>query len=313
MSRAVFCAAALLCSSAWATSARAKESCVIPEALKSLWPDPKEVVFQATTLHERQVFEELIPALLQAAKHGGKLPETAQKLAATVGFEIDDWSWYGQTFWTLRERKNARHGAGAYVIRTGEAAEVVLQAPHAYHDLGTGQLGAELFVCAPDDYRPRAFLTNTAHRYHGRLHERRSDPDHPADVAHNPDHLFQVATDALVRKLAHARVIQLHGFGPKESRDEDVSAVVSAGTQNPGEFQRRVAARLSSVIGDGVRLFPEQTKVLGATQNAQGRLVQAYPQARFVHIELSAPVRHALTKSAELDRLAKALFAPEGE
>lgn len=296
-----------------ATAQAAKGACMIPGEFKTLWPDPDGIIFAPTTLQEREAFEALIPSLVRASAKQKLPPDAAVAKASSIGFVIDVWDLGAETFWALREREDARRGAGAYVFRTGEAQNVVLQAPHVFFDLGTETIGAQLFTCAPEGFRPRVFLTNTAHRYKGRAGERRDDPDHPADLAHNPDHLFQVATDAVVRSVPDVRIVQLHGFGPSESKREEVAAVISAGTRSPGVLTRKVATRLTSVLGEGIRVFPDDTDRLGGTKNAQGRLLQAYPKARFVHLELSAPLRRALRGSTHMSEVAKALFAPEEE
>lgn len=293
----------------------AEEACVVPPEFKALWPDKDKVRFRPTTLQERAVFSELLPSLLKTAVTGG-LPTPDQKaLAEQADFTIDVWELHGQRFFAVREKREAQRGAGAYVLRAGAAQNVVVQSPHAYFDLGTGAIGAELFVCAPEGARPRAFFTNTAHRFKGRPGERRADPDHPADLAHNGDHLFQVATDLMARALPAVRVVQLHGFGEKanKGRKRKLSAVVSSGTDAASPYIRNVATRMTEVVGDGVRTYPDETGAFGGTQNAQSRLLQLYPNARFVHLELSANLRRKLRRADDLERLARALFAHEGE
>jgi hypothetical protein len=310
MSRSPWLALALL-PGLWTATARAEGDCMLPPEFRELWPPSSEVLFQPTTLDERQAFRALVPPLLQAARRGGELPALLRARAQAVGFALHEWSHEGERFWALVERRDARRGAGAYVLRVGEAVDVAVQSPHAYFDLGTGTLGARLFLCAPPGLRPRAFLTNTAHRFRGRPGERREDPSHPADVAHNPDHLFQAVTDLLAAGLPDLRVVQLHGFGAKDAERERISAVVSGGTRAPPPWTRKVAVRLEGVLGDGVRLYPDQTELLGATRNAQGRLLQAHPRTRFVHLELSPEVRRAMAAPDRVRALAEALFDPE--
>jgi len=285
----------------------ATPACNVDAWEKELWPRPSEVRFRPTTLSERQVFSELIPALLKAAAETTTPPDPLAKVAATVGFQLDVRRLQGEVFWVLREQPAHRRGAGAYVFRTGQATDDVVQAPHAYFDLGTGQLGLALFTCAPEGHRPRAFATNTAHRYGSRKGERRTDADHPADVAHNPDHLFQVVTDGFARALPRLRVFQVHGFSQRED-EAPLAAVVSAGTRAPTPTARTIAIRLAPVIGEGVRLYPEQTELLGGTTNAQARLLRAWPQSQFIHLELSADARRALGTPDRIGALGAALF-----
>ncbi|MDQ3264399.1 MAG: hypothetical protein M3Y59_12170 [Myxococcota bacterium] len=283
--------------------------CMPREWERQLWPHPEDVRFTATTLEERGVFSRVLPALLAAAPAGGAAePQVAADLE-TVGFLLETWRTPNDTFWVLRERPELRRGAGAYVIRTGPASSDFVQTPHAYFDSGTGVLGAQLFACPPPGTRPRLFATNTAHRFKSRPGETREEPDHPADLAHNPDHLFQWVTDLAARGLPKLRVLQLHGFASTGSRKE-LLAVVSAGSHRPSPAVRKLSGKLGTLLGSGVRLFPDQTDVFGATQNVQARLLQSYPGTAFVHLELSSEVRKSLASPAELARLGDALLLP---
>ncbi|MFL5320016.1 MAG: hypothetical protein ACJ790_10215, partial [Myxococcaceae bacterium] len=137
----------------------------------------------------------------------------------------------------------------------------------------------------------------------------KEDEDHPADVAHNPEHLFQITTDLIAQRLKHLRVVQLHGFGKSEApAREALTAVVSAGSQTPTVWVSSVATALRLQLGDGVKLFPEQTQVLGGTTNAQARLLRSYPSAQFLHLELSSDARKELVTPERLQAFAHALL-----
>ncbi|RKG85378.1 hypothetical protein D7W82_19725 [Corallococcus sp. CA049B] len=287
--------------------------CRVDARFSGLWPRADAVTFHPTTLEERTAFSKLIPALLAAAPKQKDVPPELTNVAASVGFFLETWTTPRDTFWVLRERPDGYHGAGAYVIRTGEATNDVVQVPHPYFDIGTEDIGAALFVCPPEGRAPRLFMTATAHRYKGTPGETPEDPEHAADVAHNPEHLFQTVTDLAARKLVAPHVVQLHGFGEskvQKGRTEKLAAVVSDGTRRPGRWARKVATPLEEALGPGVKLFPDGVQVLGGTQNAQARLLQSYPQARFLHLEMSSRTRKALAAPARLDRLAQILFAP---
>lgn len=279
-----------------------------------LWPRAEFVRFEATTLEERVAFEKLLPMLLRAAPQTDRVPEGAVSIADSVDFLLETWRFEGDTFWVLREKPGHFRGAGAYVIRTGVATEDFLQAPHAYFDLGTGDIGASLFLHAPAGRRPRLFATNTAHRYRSRTGEERGDREHPADVAHNAEHLFTWVTHLVARELPEVRVLQLHGFGKADHpARRGIGAVLSTGSHRAPSWIRVVAGQLTPAVGSGVRIFPEQTSILGGTRNAQAKLLQHYPRARFLHLELSAPLRESLADDGQLRRFSKALFAPGEE
>ncbi|MFB1482929.1 hypothetical protein [Corallococcus sp. RDP092CA] len=290
-----------------------QSECRVDARFSGLWPRVDAVTFHPTTLEERAVFTKLVPALLATAPKQKDVPPELTNVAASAGFFLETWTTPRDTFWVLRERPDRYHGAGAYVIRTGDATDDVVQVPHPYFDIGTEDIGAALFACPPEGRAPRLFMTATAHRYKATPGETPEDPEHPADVAHNPEHLFQTVTDLAARHLPAIRVVQLHGFGEtkvQKGRTEALAAVVSDGTRKPGAWARKVAARLEEALDPGVKLFPTGARVLGGTQNAQARLLQAYPQARFVHLEMSSRTRKALASPARLALLAQILFAP---
>ncbi|WP_164009921.1 hypothetical protein [Pyxidicoccus trucidator] len=294
---------------------RSAKGCGPDARFAGLWPAVKDVKFHPTTLEERAAFTKLLPALLKAAPERKTPPAGLEQVAASVGFRLEVWEGKQDTFWVLREKAERLRGAGAYVVRTGPATEDVVQVPHPWFDRGTEDIGVGLFACAPEGLRPRLFMTATAHRYHGNPGETPEDPEHPADVAHNPDHLFQEVTNLVARTLSMPRVVQLHGFGTAKAaagqqRDQSMTAVVSSGTRQPTAWARRVSQRLVKVLGEGVRLYPEGAQVLGGTQNAQGRLLQAYECAHFLHLELSAQARKSLTSGERLARMGHVLFAP---
>ena len=290
------------------------KGCVPDARFARLWPKVADVKFHPTTLEERAAFAKLVPALLKAAPEAKTPPAGLEKLAASVGFRLEVWEGKQDTFWVLRENAERLRGAGAYVIRTGPATDDVVQVPHPWFDRGTEGIGVGLFSCGARGQRPRFFMTATAHRYHGNPGETPEDPEHPADVAHNPEHLFQEVTNLVARTLSNPRVVQLHGFGTAKAergqRDKSLIAVVSSGTREPTTWARRVSKRLVKVWGEGVRLYPEGAQVLGGTLNAQGRLLQAYDCAHFLHLELSAQARKSLSSGERLARLGTVLFAP---
>ncbi|MBZ4422743.1 hypothetical protein [Myxococcus sp. RHSTA-1-4] len=293
---------------------RAAKRCVPDARFAGLWPRVDDVKFHPTTLEERTAFSKLLPAMLRAAPVRRTPPATLEKVAASVGFRLEVWEGRQDTFWVLREKPGKLRGAGAYVVRTGPATEDIVQVPHPWFDQGTEDIGVGLFACAPEGRRPRLFMTATAHRYHGNPGETPEDPEHPADVAHNPDHLFQEVTNQVARTLAAPRVVQLHGFGTTKAaagqRDTSLVAVVSSGTRQPMPWARQVSRRLVKVLGEGVRLFPEGVQVLGGTRNAQGRLLQSYECAHFLHLELSAQARKSLSSGERQARMGRVLFAP---
>jgi hypothetical protein len=286
-------------------------------------PGPK-ATFAETTASEHTAVAALIPKLLDGARADAPPdPLTWQREANAGGFHIEIWRVGGETYWALVEPPGKSRGAGAYVFRVGGPREtgptILLEAPHNFYDMGTGRLAAELFFAKREPRagraRPRALFTNTIHRYQLAPGDKRKRRNNPADVAHQPDHAFTVATVAFARTAGTVRVIQLHGFG---SRDEDgddgdagsMAMVVSAGDPaSSSPISAAIADALVRGFGSDVKRFPEEAKVLGATTNAQGKLLRAQPNAAFIHVEMSAAMRKRLAaEPAARAQLASALF-----
>jgi hypothetical protein len=155
-----------------------------PERVREeLWPRPSPA-FAPMAVDERAELGAIVAALARAAMTSGDLRALAAR-ARGIGFCLEIWRVRGRVFWVLREQPEQRRGAGAYVLRPGPplegAPEIVLQAPHAYFDRGTGNLAAALFLGEAGRGRARALFTNTAHRYKGRAR-----PE-PASVRPAPD------------------------------------------------------------------------------------------------------------------------------
>jgi len=194
-----------------------------------------------------------------------------------------------------------RSGSGGlYVIRLGEAENILLQAPHSFFDLGTGQLVSTMFENGPF----RAAFFNTTHRYGkaGLAPEER--PADPPDLAHLSDTRFQAATLGASEAYRDLTVIQLHGF---RSRDGEAAVVTTGSALQPAHLLTELRTLLTELMGEiGPILTGSARPELAAKRNAQGRLLSS--RSQFFHVELSKPARDALlSDSALLDRLSELL------
>ncbi len=196
-------------------------------------------------------------------------------------------------------------GRGLLILRVGEvAAPVALQAPHSFHDIGTGQLAAELM--ARSDLR--ALLVNTRHRTAASA-DATSPP--PTDVAHRADSAFHALTEGLLDALDRPLLVQLHGFGRATVPDAAVDVVASCGAADRPAARDAFVSSFSAGEPDlGVARYPDDISVLGGTTNVQGRLLLGRPEAAFVHLELSPEARKALLdEPSRQDGLRDALVA----
>lgn len=277
----------------------------VGDARDRLFAAGRKARYRRTTLIERAAVDALIPVLIDRARRGVERTRDLRLTARLGGLSVETWDVHGARYLALLERADDPRGAGAYVFRVGEkAAPVILQAPHAYFDLGTGRVAAGMFFGSRKGPRARALFVNTLHRYERGEPERSSR----ADVCRRPDHLFSLATDRALRALPGALVIQLHGFDG-ESAPDGVDMILSAGVrETPSPALAAIAERVRAEFGDGVRLYPTEVDVLGGTTNVQGRLATAH-RAGFVHVEMIKRLRDRLRKEPELRHtLARALY-----
>lgn len=277
------------------------------EAKIELWRSDLRPAWRAPTAEETAAVEFLVPELLRAAA-SRTLDPAAVARATAARLRIERWEIAGRQHLVLLEAADQRRGAGAYLFSLASppraaAPWVLWQAPHAYYDLNTGRIAAQLYFDPPPGAAPSAFFTNTLHRYTQADGRRGRAAVNPADACHNPEHLLNVATLAAARAWAGATVVQLHGFAADDDGDAvpaDVLAVISAGSADaPSPLSTAAAAALRAAFGPKVRLFPTEIGALGATTNVEMRGLREIPGARFLHVETADPLRDLLLADAD--------------
>jgi len=242
-------------------------------------------------------------AMLAAKGTAGRAEAT--KLAASAGFDVIDVPELTGVV-LVREQDAKRRGGGAYLLRLSGPPKTVVQTPHTFFDEGTLPLGCELFQRSSAS----ALFIETAHRY--KAADANDSGEHPADVAHSSQSIFQAMTEGVLRVAPKVTIVQLHGFA---QRDSGSQVVLSSGDRRGGDpLVARAASRIGPIVGEGVKKFPEDTNELGATKNVQGAAVRA-SGGRFLHVEMEARLRQNLLKDAALrarylDALADSVSAP---
>lgn len=200
-------------------------------------------------------------------------------------------------------------------LRMSAAAELIIGVPHAWYELGTLDIGKELFA----QLGARALVVAGAHRCAsadvvtctgtteicGEASGYRT-----SDAAHASDSLFQVFHEALIDVLVDDWVINLHGMsdegisisdGIESSTDTSGAAarVAHAMYRQLREHGDSALSTLTTCI-DGLRRITHENRLCGRN-NLQGRYANGSansctddaPDAsgRFIHVELSDPVR----------------------
>ena len=229
------------------------------------------------------------------------------RVAPPPGFVLRE---VGPRYWLLAEAPEQRRGAGALLLRTGEARAIAVEAPHTFYDAGTLPIALELF----QRLTARALLINTVHRAAGVPDEEKvgviQQGRAPADVAHIERSLFAEAHALLAQDAKDMLVVQLHGYS--DERSPGVAAVVSA-AHSPFAGASALADNLSASLGGvPVAAYPRDTRDLGGTHNRQAQHSRAASRP-FLHIELSAALRRRLrAEPAAAAALAARIAAAHG-
>ena len=181
-------------------------------------------------------------------------------------------------------------------------SKLALMVPHRFFDRLSSPVGRGAY------FRSGAWLLleNTAHRHWGKAE---GEEYGPGDVAHREATALHALTKGLLAGRKNLLLAQIHGFtGGAEAGEKvpEAFAIVSDGTPEPGPAARALAGKLKA-SGLSVLLYGPDTRRMGATENVQGRHLRATGNHRFLHIELSLPLREQL--KADASALADALRA----
>lgn len=216
-----------------------------------------------------------------------------------LGFDLDPVD-RSRGIWALRELPERREGRGFYLFRIGPAAPLAIQAPHGVEsdDMLTGDIALALFE-----------------RHDARVGAWSTVPREEIDLAHTAESAFHELTRAFADTFGpRALVVQIHGYrrdrrSSPEGRES--AAILSEGTREPGPALARAARCLGGALNEPVGTYPRVPE-LGAVTNAQGRELRARGGPRFLHVELSYPLRRRLVEEVDsLDVLGRCLLEVE--
>jgi hypothetical protein len=249
---------------------------------------------------------ELLPAATRLARILMAVAETGS--AATIeelGRETERFGFRLQALRVGARRYLLLHGAhgdgrSALLLGVGpDHRPILLQTPHAFADLQTGQIGLRLF----EQGRLRAWQWNTRHR-----RSVAGDPN-PTDLSHVQNTWFQAIMEGIAEEMEGGLVLQLHGYGRQTIPEKDVHVVLSGGAQG----NHRALDCMAGIFGSGASLFGRDIDRLGGTTNVQGAALAQRVGPPFVHLESSPEQRQQwLNDPAALERLIEATLAGLG-
>ncbi len=217
--------------------------------------------------------------------------------AVRAGAAGDDDTWHTLGFETRRSagvlwlrETTPTAGHGAYALR--DSGTLLLQAPHADTDLGTGQIALRLF----EETDAAALALNNVRR----------DIAPGADQAHSPAGPFVAMATALVKaslvKQKEAmRVVQLHGFSSETAERLALSAETIVVGGGSSEHNAKLAACLREQ-GIPAQATGPNTRELAGRGNAVGVALQSLEKGRFVHLELGPSQRERMLRDPEARR-----------
>jgi len=183
----------------------------------------------------------------------------------------------------LTEPAGMETGKGWYLFRqSGEP--IALEAPHARNDVHTGLIAVRLFFAG----KARVCACSTITRKR-------------ADMAHLEETFFQVLTQAFVQACPMGMIVQVHGFDTGNHGGVQTGIIASGGNRSPEAWLAAFVRQLRERTSLAVVAYPQETKQLGATRNAQSKAVRQ-SRCRFLHLELSMDVRELLMRDEELQR-----------
>ncbi len=175
-------------------------------------------------------------------------------------------------------REIEANGHGMFIFCPACQTDVILQAPHAYSDLKTGELALMLM----HQRAFKALALNTLPRNDG------------VDTAHFIQNYQTAFAEAIAKTMPTTKLVQLHGFSNSKRNSEAgkvAEIIISNGNYMPNRTVARLASCLRSAGFDQTYLFPHQIKELGGTRNAQAKILRQLNSDRFIHFEMNYDLR----------------------
>lgn len=261
---------------------------VCPPAAADLWKELRQTAvcgnYQPLTEAQLQTAESLFQRMLL------KSEINPRQLAAEwegLGYSLVDSATVDDGWMLLKEAVSPCRGAGVYLINLNDSKPLVVQAPHAYQDLRSGQITSGLLR------KDIAILAWNSAKRRLRVGNRAVD----ADLAKRTDSLLLALSRALARTHPDGRLVQIHGFDNKRRTTQagaSAAVILSSGSRWNTPSVASIARCLQQEIDGQVLVYPQQVTELGATKNIHGRTLRRYGHDGFVHLELNRQTRQRL-------------------
>ncbi len=199
-------------------------------------------------------------------------------------------------YYLLSEMAKPYSGQGLFIVSKHSNSKVLLQAPHAFHDMKSGVIALNMMR----ENALKALAINTVNR----TTKFKSNGDKKSDMAHLTESLFVQFSKAFVEVYSDGKIVQLHGFNSKKWSDSnEFELIISNGTRTTNLSMAKQGQCLSHALSLQSHIYPRDVNFLGGTTNAIGSVVRKQGFTGFMHIEMSLNLRKKLYQSADMRRL----------
>lgn len=195
----------------------------------------------------------------------------------SLGYSITKLCMKSDEFLIIRPVQKTSQAQGIFIFRKDYTHSLLIQAPHRFHDLYTGDLALNLFV----ENSVQVSAWNTVHR-------------DEIDFGKAKNSMFHALTLASIHSKPKMKILQLHGFGSKSKRDgSSVKAdiILSNGTKRPTGSLSLLSNCFEASGSLNVAVYPIHVRQLGGTTNIASRAMSNKGFDNFIHFEMSKPLR----------------------
>lgn len=227
----------------------------------------EDAAYSPPDARQRRAFVEAVTVL-----DGGSVEAVDPLRALGLTVEQGTDAQTGRPYAAVASAPDAEQGWGFYLVDLSRPTRVVVQVPHPANDVGTDDIGLELFRRVPGAVLAVAGTHRRAAGGAGDAAHRTDSAFHALAVEHSDQGLPQV---------------QLHGFADDSLPSADV--VVSPGPGTAGPLVEGIADRLAGGT-EVCRAWRRDCGELEGRRNVQGEAA-ARRDAVFVHVEVNRTVR----------------------
>lgn len=223
----------------------------------------------------------------------GEFGDEMKKEAAEIGCDLIEIQEGGKDYLILSEKTSNKTGRGFYLFPRVKQGNKVLQIPHSFKDLYTGDIGLNLAL----EGNFSGIAWNTVPRYFTE-NNKRIDSD-LSDLFYT---FFAAFTRAFALTHPQGRVIQLHGFSKDRRKTKTGSGsdmILSTGNEFPGIWMKNLDKCLEQKFSKSISVYPFETKELGATKTSIGIILRQMGNEGFVHVEMSKAMRIMMRDNKE--------------